>query len=45
LQDEIQLLPEELRVHFGENQRWAQFDDVVMRAVGAGENAAIAKAI
>ena len=45
LQDEIQSLQEDFSVKFGENQRRAQLDDVVMRSVGAGENAAIAKAV
>jgi len=45
LQNGIQRFHEKIRVGFGEYQRRSQLDDVVMRAVGAGENAAIAKPI
>src|SRR5712692_2388288 len=45
LQNGIQLLDEKIRIGFGKNQRRAQLDDVVVRAVGSGENAAIAQAI
>src|SRR5437899_1365349 len=45
LQNGIQRLDEKIRIGFGKNQRRAQLDDVVVRAVGSVENAAIAQAI
>src|SRR5260370_21581504 len=45
LQDGIERLHEKIRVAFGKYQRRPQLDDIVMRSVGTGENAAIAKAI
>jgi len=44
LQTRSSVVPERLRVHFGENHTGRIFYDVGMRAVGAGEKAAIAKA-
>ena len=44
-QDGVQSLDEQTCIGFRENQRRAQLDDVVMRAVGAREDAAIAQAV
>ena len=43
--DGVKRRDEKIRVRLGDDQRRAQLDDVEMRAVGAREYAAIAKAV
>src|ERR1700687_4004533 len=45
LQDRIQRLDEQSGVAFGEDQRWAELNDVVMRAVGTGQDASVAQPV
>src|SRR6267154_156699 len=44
-QDGVECHVEEICVRLGENERGAELDDVVMRPVGAGEDAAFAQAV
>ena len=45
LEDRVQGLDEEIRVRFRKDQRRAQLENVVMRTVGAGKDAAVAQSI
>src|SRR5438067_6092586 len=45
LEDGIQSFQEKIRIGFGENERRPQLDDIMMRPVRTGENAALAKPI